>query len=147
MEAHRPDGETDAFQPTSRVILNIASELMVHSILLYAAFGWLAFSGTMHFIIDVVSQYLRGRRSPGAEVVLYYGLHSSFALGQVAFGVLCLWLARRSPALLETWPIMTLALAVGTGWLAITLTSMEYWEPRFSAVLFSILIVAVILTA
>jgi hypothetical protein len=51
-----------------------------------AAFGWLTLTGTLHFAIDVLSQYLRGKRVPGPETTLYYRLNSAFALGQVLFG-------------------------------------------------------------
>lgn len=34
----------------------------MHKSLMYAAYGWLAFSGTAHFV-DVVSQYLRALTS------------------------------------------------------------------------------------
>lgn len=65
----------------------------MHTILTYASYGWLAFSGTVHCVIDVASQHVRGKRAPGPETTLFYGLHSSFALGQVLCGLLCLWLA------------------------------------------------------
>jgi hypothetical protein len=31
----------------------------MHKYIVYAAFGWLALSGAMHFAVDVVSQHLR----------------------------------------------------------------------------------------
>jgi hypothetical protein len=42
----------------------------MHRILMYAVFRWLVFSGTMHFAIDVVFQYIRGKRVPGPETTL-----------------------------------------------------------------------------
>ncbi|WP_145958942.1 hypothetical protein [Sphingobium sp. SCG-1] len=39
-------------------------------ILAFAAFGWLTFTGTLHFAIDVASQYVRGKRGPGPETTL-----------------------------------------------------------------------------
>lgn len=35
----------------------------MHRNLLYAAYGFLLLSGILHFSIDVVSQYLRGKRT------------------------------------------------------------------------------------
>ena len=109
---------------------------------IYSAFGWLAFSGTMHFIVDVVSQYLRGKHVPGTEATLYYGLHSAFSLGQVAFGILGLYLAKRNIHLLMETPIILLCLFSGIGWLAVTFYFMEYWEPKLAVSLFILLILA-----
>jgi hypothetical protein len=53
--------------------------------LTFAAFGWLTLPGTLHFVVDVVSQYLRGKRVPGPETTLYYGLDSAFATGRSAY--------------------------------------------------------------
>ena len=46
----------------------------MHKALIYAAFGWLTLSGVMHFFVDVVSYHLQGKRIPGPETTLYYGL-------------------------------------------------------------------------
>lgn len=73
----------------------------MHNTLIYGAFGGLTLSGTLHFFIDVVSQYVRGKRAPGPEATLYYGLHTSYALSQVLFGVFALLLARRVPGMLD----------------------------------------------
>jgi len=113
----------------------------MHRILLYVAYGWLTLGGAMHFAIDVVSQYLRGKRPPGAETTLYYGLNSAFALGQLAFGLVGLWLAWRSPDLLGEKPLVVLSLSVAVGWLAITFAAMEYWEPKFVTSVFAALII------
>lgn len=110
----------------------------------YAAFGWLAVSGVLHFVIDVLSQYLRGKRLPGAETTLYYGLNSAFALGQVVFGLLGLYVAWRVSYLLRETPVLALSLAASLGWLAITFLFMEYWEPKLNAGIFCLLILALI---
>lgn len=49
-------------------------------ILWFVAYGWLILAGLMHFIIDVVSQYLRGARVPGPEITLYFGLWDNFCM-------------------------------------------------------------------
>ena len=113
----------------------------------YGAFGWMALSGTMHFIIDVASQYLRGKRPPGPETTLYYGLNSAFALGQLLFGLLCLWILRRQPDALSQWPLAALALVSAAGWLAISLAFMDYWEPKANAGLVAVLMVAAVVSA
>lgn len=51
------------------------------------------FGGSMLLLIDVVSKYVRRQRLSGPEIPLYYGLNTSFTLGSVVFGRLCLWLA------------------------------------------------------
>ena len=118
----------------------------MHKYLLYAAYGWLTFAGVMHFAIDVVSQYLRGKRLPSAETTLYYGLNSAFALGQVLLGLLGLWLAFRARDVLGELPAVTLSVVAGLGWLAIAILFMEYWQPRMTAGIFLALLVASALT-
>jgi hypothetical protein len=114
----------------------------MHRWLFYAAFGWLALSGTLHFAIDVVSQHIRGVRTPGPETTLYYGLNTAYALGQVVFGLLGLFVALKAPPLLGEPALVALCLAGAAGWLAITFRFMEYREPRFAVALFGLLIVA-----
>jgi hypothetical protein len=67
----------------------------MHKIFLYTAYGWLLLGGTLHFFIDVVSQYWRGKRVPGPEATLYYGLNSAYALGQILFAILALLVIRQ----------------------------------------------------
>ena len=43
----------------------------MHKYLVYAAYGWLTFTGVMHFVVDVVSQHLRGKHVPSTETTLY----------------------------------------------------------------------------
>lgn len=118
----------------------------MHTYLTYGAFGWLAFTGVAHFVVDVVSQYLRGKRPPGVETTLYYGLNSAFALGQVLFGLICLWIAWRQPSLLAERPVVALCLAGAVAWLTITFAFMEYWEPKMNAGIFAALLIAALLT-
>ncbi len=118
----------------------------MHTWLVYTAYGWLALTGALHFIVDVVSQHLRGKRAPGLETTLYYGLNTAFSLGQLAFGLTGLFLAWRSIGLLRETPLLLLSIAAGFGWLAITFFFMEYREPMFNAGVFCALIVAVFLS-
>lgn len=114
----------------------------MYKYLIYTAFGWLVFTGVAHFIVDVISQHLRGKRAPSLETSLYYGLNSAYALGQVAFGILGLYVAWRAMPVIKETPAILLCLAIGLGWLAISLLFMDYWEPKFNASVFCILIIA-----
>ncbi|WP_313324720.1 hypothetical protein [Sphingobium yanoikuyae] len=112
-----------------------------------AAFGWLVFTGIAHFVVDVVSQHLRGKRTPSVETSLYYGLNSSFALGQVVFGLTCLWIAAQQPNFLRSLPVAAFCLAAALGWLGIAFLFMEYWEPKANMGIFVVLLVAAIIAA
>jgi len=118
----------------------------MHQYLVYGAYGWLALSGVLHYVADVVSQYLRGKRIPGLETTLYYGLNSAFCLGQVVFGLLGLFLARRAMNLLDETPVVILSVVAGLGWLAMTFLFMEYWEPKANVAIFCVLILAAAFT-
>ncbi len=118
----------------------------MHKVLLYAAYGWLALTGVLHFAVDVVSQHLRGKHPPGLETTLYYGLHSAFALGQVALGLLGVLLAWRAPQAFEQVPVLAISLAAGLGWLAISVLFMAYWEPKLNVGIFCALALAAWLT-
>jgi hypothetical protein len=119
----------------------------MHKILVYLAFGWLTLGGTLHFVIDVVSQYLLGKRVPGAETTLYDGLNSAFALGQVLFGVFGLLVARQALDVFGTWPAVALSLTGAACWLLIGFLFLEYWEPKFVVAIFGVLVVVAALTA
>ena len=118
----------------------------MHTYIVYAAYGWLTLSGLLHFIVDVVSQYLRGTRAPGPETTLYYGLNAAFALGQVAFGLVGLYLAWRAMNVLIETPVLLLSVGVALGWLAITFLFMDYLEPKLAAGLFCVLVCAAFVT-
>lgn len=118
----------------------------MNSILTHVAYGWLIFMGVMHFVIDVVSQRLRGLRPPSVETTLYNGLHSSYALGQVLLGVLALFIVRQTtPATAPTWLLVVSAAAVAL-WFAIGFAFIEYREPKMMLGLFTLLLGAAALT-
>jgi len=108
--------------------------------LVRAAYGWLVVSGVLHFIVDVVSQYVRGVREPGAATQLYYGLNSAFAFGQFAFGLFGLLLSWLAPSVLREGPVLLMAALTGVAWLAIAFLFMDYWEPRFMVGVFCALV-------
>ena len=113
----------------------------MHKLLSFASYGWLVLGGLVHFGIDVLSQRLRGTRVPGPETTLYYGLHSSFAFGQIAFGLLCLWLGWAAPELLARPPLTAISFAAGLGWLAIASGFITYWQPKLIASIYLALLV------
>ena len=81
----------------------------LHTSLLYAASGWLLLSGTLHSAIDVVGQYARGKRRPGAATTLYYGLNSAYALSQVLFAELAKLSTSQGLIILGRWPGLILS--------------------------------------
>jgi hypothetical protein len=118
----------------------------MHKILLYAAYGWLLLGGVLHFCIDVVSQYWRGKRAPGPEATLYYGLNSAYALGQVLFALLALLVIRQGVAFFDEWSGLTLGLAAAAAWLVIGLVFLEYREPRIVVAIFAALLIGAAVT-
>jgi hypothetical protein len=114
----------------------------LHVSLLYAAYGWLLLSGTLHFAIDVVGQYARGKRPPGAETTLYYGLNSAYALSQVLFAALALLAISQGLIMLGRWPGLSLGFLAALMWLAIGVLFLGYWQPRMTVALFAALLVA-----
>jgi hypothetical protein len=118
----------------------------VHGMLLYAAYGWLLLSGLLHFGIDVVSQFLRGKRAPGAATTLYYGLNSSYALGQVLFAALALFAISQGMTALGRWPGLMLGLVAASAWFVISFFFLEYPQPRMTVALFAALLIGAALT-
>jgi hypothetical protein len=102
----------------------------------------LLLSGILHFGIDVVSQYLRGKRASGPEATLYYGLNTGYALGQVWFALSALLAIRSGVAFMGQWPGLTLGLLAAAGWLTIGFVfleyrELEYREPRIVMAIFA----------
>jgi hypothetical protein len=118
----------------------------MHKYLVYAAYGLLTFGGAMHFLVDVVSQYARGKRVPGPETTLYYGLNTAYALSQVLFGLMALLVARYAFHLLDQWPALALSFTAATCWLIFSFLFIEYREPKIGAGVFVALIIAAAVT-
>jgi hypothetical protein len=114
--------------------------------LTYATYGWLTLGGTLHFSIDVLSQYLGGKRVPGPEATLYYGLNTAYALGQILFGLLGVLVAWKAQELLGEWPAISLTLAAAIGWFIVTFIFIEYPEPKFVVGIFGVLAIAAAVT-
>jgi hypothetical protein len=119
----------------------------MHKILIYAAYGWLTFGGTMHIFVDVVLQYLRKTRLPSAETTLYWGLNISYGLGQIVFGLLALLIARYSLEILKQWPAIALSFLAAVAWLAFGFFFIEYREPKIMISIYIILLIAATISA
>ncbi|HEY0930717.1 MAG TPA: hypothetical protein VGE27_12425 [Gemmatimonas sp.] len=118
----------------------------LHVYLVRAAFGWMALSGVLHFMADVASQYIRRTRVPSPETTLYYGLHSAYAWGHIAFGALALYLVTCTAPVMNERGLLIMGLVVALGWLAIAMGFIEYWQPKANAVVLCALMVAALLT-
>ena len=115
----------------------------LHVWLLGGAYGWLLVTGLLQFGIDVISQAVRGKRIPGPETTLYYGLNTAYALSQVLFAVLALFAIHHGLSALGRWPGIWLGLAAAAAWLGVCFRFLDYWQPRATVLLF----VAVLLGA
>lgn len=118
----------------------------LHVSLLYAAYGWLLLSGALHFSVDVMGQYVRGKRSPGRETTLYYGLNSAYAVSQVLFAALALLAISQGLLILGRWPGLSLGFLAAFSWLAICFLFLEYRQPRMTVGLFAAVLAAAALT-
>ena len=118
----------------------------MHKIIVYGAYGWLTLAGTLHFAIDVVSQYLRGTRPKGPEAKLFYGMHTAYALSQILFGVFALLLAYRAPLLVDRGPVLVLGFVAALCWFVFLFVFIEYWEPKVLLAIYAILLAAAAVT-
>lgn len=118
----------------------------LHDRLLYGAYSWLLLSGLLHFGIDVVSQYLRGKRAPSPATTLYYGLNSTYAVSQILFAVLALFAIRQGVTAMGQWPGIALGLLAACAWFVLSLLFLEYTQPRMTVALFAALLVGAALT-
>jgi hypothetical protein len=116
-------------------------------ILWFIAYGWLIVTGLLHFIVDVVSQYVRGVRAPGTETIYYYGMNTAYAFGQMLFGLFGLILALKAEQLVSQWPVVTLTIVAAVGWLAISFLFLPYKEPRFVSSVLVLLVIAAAVTS
>lgn len=115
---------------------------MHHRTLLYIAYGSIAVTAVLHFLADVVGHHYRIAKDGGAEPSLYYGLHSAYVLGQLAFGVAGLLIVGSGSDLLSQPSGQVLSFVVVIGWLAISFIFMPYIPPRANNALSLALLVA-----
>jgi hypothetical protein len=118
----------------------------LHGLLLYGAYGWLLLSGVLHFGVDVVSQYLRGKRAPGPATTLYYGLNSTYALSQVLFAVLALFAIGQGITAMGHGYGLALGFLAACAWFVLCLLFVEYPQPRIAVAVFAALLAGVALT-
>ncbi|WP_250009063.1 hypothetical protein [Actinoplanes sp. M2I2] len=104
-------------------------------------------TGVLHFAVDVVHQHLSGHRPAGTESTYYFGLHSAYALGQVAFAALAILVVRSGSDVMSKIPGQVISLAAVAGWFVICLKFIEYMPPRINIVIVACLLVGAAATA
>lgn len=115
----------------------------MHKFLLYAGYGYLAVSGVLHFLVDVVAHHFHHQRAAGPETAMYNGLHSAYALGQVVFGLIAILIIRSGSDLMSRQIGQAIGFFAVAGWLAISLKFIEYTPPKFNiSVVLALLIAA-----
>ncbi len=119
----------------------------LHHTLLYAAYSWLLLSGLLQIGIDVISQYLRGKRAPGPSTTLYYGLNSAYGVSQILFALLALFATRQGVIAMGQWPGVSLGLLAATAWFALSVLFLEYPQPRMPVALFAAFLGATAVTS
>ena len=119
----------------------------LHHTLLYAAYSWLLLSGLLQIGIDVVSQYLRGKRVPGPATTLYYGLNSAYGISQILFALLALFAIRQGVVAMGQWAGVSLGLLAASAWFALSVLFLEYPQPRMTVALFAALLLATAFTS
>jgi hypothetical protein len=124
-----------------------SSHSRLHSQLLVGAYSWLTFSAFLHFAIDVVSQYVRGKRLPGPATTLYYGLNCTYAVSQVLFAALALLAIHQGMTSMGHWPGITLGLIAACAWFGLSWMFLGYWQPRMAVLVFATLLVGAAVTA
>ena len=118
----------------------------LQGLLLYGAYGWLVIGGALHFTVDVVSQYFRGKRVPGPATTLYYGLNSTYAVSQVLFGALALFAIRHGVTAMGQAYGLALGLLAACAWFVLCLRFIEYPQPRIVVAVYAGLLIGVALT-
>jgi len=118
----------------------------LHEWLVYGAYSWLLMSGLLHFGIDVVSQYLRGKRSPSPATTLYYGLNSAYAVSQILFAVLAFFAIQHGVTAMGQWSGLALGLLAACAWFVLSLLFLEYPQPRMTVALFAALLIGAAVT-
>ena len=120
--------------------------MRLHGLLLYGAYGWLVIGGVLHFAVDVVSQYVRGKRLPGPATTLYYGLNSTYAMSQILFGALALFAIRHGVSAMGQENGLALGFLAACAWFVLCLRFMEFPQPRVVVAVYAGLLAGVALT-
>ena len=120
--------------------------MRLHGLLLYGAYGWLVIGGVLHFAVDVMSQYFRGKRVPSPATTLYYGLNSTYAVSQVLFGALALFVIRQGVTAMGQGYGLALGFLAACAWFVLCLRFIEYPQPRIVVAVYAGLLAGVALT-
>ena len=91
----------------------------------------------------MVSQYIRGNRTPSPETTLYFGLNSSYAVSQTLFAVLALFAIRQRVTAMAKPQVLCWGFVAACAWFARSLMFLEYPQPRITVAVFAILLVGV----
>ncbi|TWI69246.1 hypothetical protein IP91_00313 [Pseudoduganella lurida] len=116
----------------------------MYKTLAYLPFGWLTLIGVLHFIIDVVAQHLRGKRTAGLPTTLYYGMHTAYAMSEVLVGMVGLLIAWRAATLLDDWRLVVFFGLAAVAWLGFGFYFDEYREPKINVGIFLALLVTMV---
>jgi hypothetical protein len=120
--------------------------LFVRRNLLFVAYGYLFWAGVLHFLIEVALAHLGGRLAPGPQTSLYYGLHSAYALGQVAFGMAAVLIVRTGSDVLARRGGLAVGIAAAGAWLVLAFLFIEYVQPRIHMAVVLILLIGAALS-
>ncbi|MGI4828675.1 MAG: hypothetical protein ACRYFU_10875 [Janthinobacterium lividum] len=118
----------------------------LHGMLLYGAYDWLPLSGVLHFVVDVVSQYLRRKHAPSPATTLYYGMNSTYAMSKFLLAALALFAIRQGVAAIGHGYGLALGLLAACAWFVPCLLFVEYPQPRIAVAVFAALPAVVALT-
>ncbi|MDG2522579.1 hypothetical protein P7B02_13600 [Caulobacter segnis] len=114
--------------------------------LLFVAYGYLFWAGALHFLIEVVLSHLGGRLTPGPQTSLYYGLHSAYALGQVAFGLAAVLIVRAGSDVMARRGGLAIGIAAASAWLVFAFLFIDYVQPRIHMAVVLILLIGAALS-
>jgi uncharacterized membrane protein HdeD (DUF308 family) len=112
--------------------------ILTHRGLVYAAYGWLLFSGVSHILIDVAAPVWRGKAAPEH----FYAMHSAYAMSKMLVGALALVAAFSGSEVFRQWPGILFGIVAGVAWLVFAFAAISYVPPKFSAALFLALAIA-----
>ena len=129
-----------------QIMTFLGHTIRLHDLLLYGAYCWLVIGGVLHFVVDVASQYFRGKRMPSPATTLYYGLNSTYAVSQVLFGALALFAIWHDVIAMEQAYGIALGLLAACTWFILCLRFIEYPQPRLVVAVYASLLVGVALT-
>jgi hypothetical protein len=115
----------------------------LHGPLLYGAYAWLLLSGVLHFGVDVVSQYVSGKRVAGPATTLYYGLNSTYAVSQTLFAALALFAIREGLTAMGHGYGLALGFMAACAWFVLCVLFIEYPQPRIAVAVFGALLTGV----